>query len=54
MLVKLTPEENLINILQTAFAWIFFCQRIKKPSCNKRKAAQSTFLPKRRFLKMLI
>ncbi len=30
---------NFINILQAAFVPLFFCQKITKPNCNKRKAA---------------
>jgi len=30
------------NILQAAFAPIFFCQKITQPNCNLNKAAQST------------
>jgi len=32
MLMKLTPVVNFINILQAAFALIFFCQTITKPT----------------------
>ncbi len=41
------PCVNFINILQAAFAPIFFCQKKKsKPNCNQREAAQSTFVQK--------
>jgi hypothetical protein len=42
-----SPVVNFINILQAAFAPIFFSQKITKPNCNKRKAVQSTFVQKR-------
>jgi len=44
MLVKVTTGVNFINILQAAFAPIFFFQKIIKPICNYRKAVQSTFV----------
>jgi len=41
MLLKLTPVVNVINILQTAVALIFFRQKkITNPYCNNRKAVQ--------------
>jgi len=46
MLMKMTPGVNFINILCTPFVPIFLCQKITQPKCNKRKAAQSTFLHK--------
>jgi len=47
MLMKLKPVVNFINILQAAFAPISLCQKITKPSSNKKKSAQSTFVQKR-------
>jgi len=35
MLVKYTTVVNFTNILQAAFAPIFFSQKITKPNCNK-------------------
>jgi len=46
MLVKLTPVVNFINILPAAFAPILFHQKVTKPNCNKRKAAQFAFIRK--------
>jgi len=34
LLMKLTPVVNFINILQAAFALIFFCQKITEPNCS--------------------
>jgi len=34
ILMKLTPVVNFINILQAAFAPIFFFQKITKPEYN--------------------
>jgi len=31
---KRQTEVNFINILQAAFATIFFCQKITKPNCR--------------------
>jgi len=45
-LMKWTPVLNFINILQAAFAPIFFCQKITKPNCNITKDSKSTFLQK--------
>jgi len=44
ILVKLTTAVNFIKILQAAFAPIFLCQKITKPNCNQRKAAQTPFI----------
>jgi hypothetical protein len=41
-----TPGVNFINILQASFIPIFLHQKITKPKCNSRKAAQSTFVQK--------
>ncbi len=38
---------EIINILGAAFAPIFLCQKITKPKCNQRRAAQSTFVQKK-------
>ncbi len=47
MIIKLTHGVNLINILQAAFAPIFFCQTVTKPNCNSRKALNCTFMQRR-------
>jgi len=43
---RLNSVGKFINILQAAFAQIFFCQKITKQNYNLKKAAQSTFVPK--------
>jgi len=45
-LLDSTPVVNFINILQAAFAPIFLCQKIAKPNCNEKKAAQNTLVQK--------
>jgi hypothetical protein len=37
---------NFINMLQAAFALIFFYQKITKPNCNKRKVCKINFYKK--------
>jgi len=37
MLVKLTPVVNFINILQAAFALIFFCQKLPSQTIIREK-----------------
>jgi len=44
--VKLMPEVNFTHILRAAYAAIFFSQKITKPNCKWRKAAQKTFVQK--------
>ena len=34
---------NFTNILQAAFAPLFFCQKYTMPNCKYKKAAQNTF-----------
>jgi len=41
-----TSGVDFINILRAAFEHISLCQKITKPNCNYRKAAQSTFVQK--------
>jgi len=40
------PVNNCTNILQAAFAPIYFGQKITKPICKKRQAVQNTFVQK--------
>ncbi len=40
MLMKVTPSVTFTNILQTAFALIFFCQKILKPNCKLKKSTK--------------
>ncbi len=42
--MKLTPGVNFINILRLPFAPIFLHQKITKPKCYQRKAAQFAFV----------
>ncbi len=51
MLLKLTPVVNLANILEAAFALIFFCQKITKlTNFIYTKASKNTFEGKKLFL----
>jgi len=49
-LLKLTPV-NFSNILLAAFGLIFFWQKVTKPNCNYRKAAQKHFRMKKALVK---
>jgi hypothetical protein len=53
MLVKLTPAVNFINILQAAFAPIFFCQKLQSQTVTREKL-HNTLLYKKSRKKMLV
>jgi len=45
-MTKWTPSVNFINILQAAFAPLFLHQKLQKPNCKHRKAAQNSYVQK--------
>jgi len=44
--ITVLPVVNFTNILRVAFVLIFLRQKIAKPNCNLKKAAQNTFVQK--------
>jgi len=45
-LTKADQKHVAPNILQAAFLPIFFCQKITKINCKKKKAVKNTFIQK--------